>query len=84
MVGVALMAKQNFRTDDTLGGRGHHFLLFLLCQNRPIITGGRVREAFALLHPLASRSPFYSPNKSFGFDLASEHIRVIKKLDRGK
>ncbi|CAM9254545.1 unnamed protein product, partial [Scytosiphon promiscuus] len=46
-------------------------------------SGGKVREAFALLHPLASRPTFYSPNKRFGFSLAPESLDAIEALDEG-
>lgn len=44
----------------------------------------RVRDAFSLLHPLAARPPFYSPNKRFGFSLCDAHRQAIKALDEEK
>ncbi|CAM9283578.1 unnamed protein product, partial [Laminaria digitata] len=43
--------------------------------------GRRVREVFALLHPLASRPAIYSPNKKFGFDLGPAHLEAIEAVD---
>ncbi|CAM9135434.1 unnamed protein product, partial [Pylaiella littoralis] len=41
----------------------------------------RVREAFALLHPLASRPVFYSPHKRFGFSLGPDSLEIIDAMD---
>lgn len=58
---------------------------FDLCKSRKFShTGRRVREVFALLHPLASRPPVYSPNKKFGFDLGPTHLQAIEAVDTGK
>eukprot|EP00904_Undaria_pinnatifida_P005956 jgi/Undpi1/2490/HiC_scaffold_13.g05869.m1 len=46
--------------------------------------GRRVREVFALLHPLASRPPVYSPNKKFGFELGPAHLEAIEAVDEGE
>ena len=37
-----------------------------------------------MLHPLASRPPFYSPNKKFGFDLGPAHLEAIEAIDAGE
>ena len=43
-----------------------------------------MREVFALLHPLASRPPVYSPNKKFGFELGPAHLEAIEAVDAGE
>lgn len=53
-----------------------------LCPHRAS-PGNRVREPFALLHPLASRPSFYSPNKRLDFSLGPESMEAIKALDTG-
>eukprot|EP00903_Cladosiphon_okamuranus_P013506 g12579.t1 len=43
--------------------------------------GNKVREPFALLHPLVSRPSFYSPNKRLGFSLEPKSMEAIEALD---
>lgn len=42
-----------------------------------------MREAFSLLHPLASRPSFYSPNKMFDFQLSAPQLDAIETVDKG-
>lgn len=60
------------------------FLFVRPCMHARYPSGTRVREVFALLHPLASRPSFYSPNKRFGFSLGPESLETIEALDTGK